>query len=99
MSGPGRPVQPAMSKQENAAHFHVVNAALSERLKEFQGEVGSHEVLVVDPHVAREPAVERLVQALVALDGVEEDLVALYVEALCLAILARLLSMRCDRDL
>jgi AraC family transcriptional regulator len=94
-----RPVQPAPRNQENAAHFHVVSAALSERLKEFQGEVGSHEVLVVDPRVVREPAVDRLVHALVALDGVEEDLVALYVEALCLAILTRLLSLRCDRDL
>ena len=80
-------------------HFHVVSAALSERLKEFRDEAGSHEVLVVDPRVVREPAVERLVQALVALDGIEEDLVALHVEALCLAILTRLLSMRCHRDL
>ena len=86
-------------KQENAAHFHVVSAALAERLKEFYDEAGSHEVLVVDPRVVREPAVERLVQALVALDGVEKDLVALHVEALCLAILTRLLSMRCHRDL
>ena len=94
-----RPVQPAPGRQENAAHFHVVNAALAERLKEFNDEAGSHEVLVVDPRVVREPAVERLVQALVALDGVERDLVALYVEALCLAILTRLLSMRGHRDL
>jgi AraC-like DNA-binding protein len=94
-----RPLQPALHRQENAAHFHVVSAALSERLREFQDETGSPEVLVVDPHVVREPAVERLVQALVALDGVEKDLVALYVEALCLAILTRLLSLRCRRDL
>jgi AraC-like DNA-binding protein len=94
-----RPVQPAPCRQENAVHFHVVSAALSERLKEFRDEAGSHEVLVVDPRVVREPAVERLVQALVALDGIEEDLVALHVEALGLAILTRLLSMRCHRDL
>ena len=77
----------------------MVNAALAERLREFHHEAGSHEVLVIDPHVVREAAVERLIQALVALDGVEKDLVALYVEALCLAILTRLLSMRCRRDL
>jgi len=94
-----RPVQPTPCRQENAVHFHVVSAALSERLKEFGDEAGSHEVLVVDPRVVREPAVERLVQALVALDGVEEDLVSLHVEALGLAILTRLLSMRCHRDL
>jgi AraC-like DNA-binding protein len=86
-------------QRANAAHFHVVSPALSQRLKEFQDECGSHEVLVVDPRVVREPAVERLVLALVALDGVEKDLVALYVEALCLAILTRLLSMRCHRGL
>jgi AraC family transcriptional regulator len=94
-----RPMQPAPHSQENAAHFHVVSAALSERLKEFNDEAGSHEALVVDPRVVREPAIERLVQALVALDGVEKDLVALYVEALCLAILTRLLSMRGNSDL
>jgi len=94
-----RPMQPAPRRQENAAHFHVVSVALCERLKEFHDEAGSHEVLVVDPRVVRDPAVERLVQALVALDGVEKDLVALYVEALCLAILTRLLSMHCNRDL
>ena len=94
-----RPALPAPHNQENAAHFHVVSAALAERLKEFNDEADSQEVLVVDPRVVREPAVERLAQALVALDGIEKDLVALYVEALCLAILARLLSMRRDRDL
>src|SRR5258708_13165631 len=94
-----RPVQPTPCRQENAVHFHVVSAALSERLKEFRDEAGSQEVLVVDPRVVREPAVERLVRALVALDGIEEDLVALHVEALGLAILTRLLSMRCRRDL
>jgi AraC-like DNA-binding protein len=94
-----RPMQPAPHSRENAAHFHVVSAALAERLKEFNDEAGSHGVLVVDPRVVREPAVERLVQALLALDGVEKDLVALYVEALCLAILTRLLSMRGDSDL
>jgi AraC family transcriptional regulator len=93
-----RPVQPAPSNQENAAHFHVVSTALSERLREFH-DAGSHEVLVVEPRIVREPVVERLVQALVALDGVEKDLVALYVETLCLAILTRLLSLRCNRDL
>src|SRR5258708_10706339 len=90
-----RPVQPAPCRQENAVYFHVVSAALSQRLKEFCDESGSHDVLVVDPRVVREPAVERLVQALVALDGIEEDLVALHVEAIGLAILTRLLSMRC----
>ena len=94
-----RPMQPASRSRENAAHFHVVSAALAERLKGFNDEAGSHGVLVVDPRVVREPAVERLVQALLALDGVEKDLVALYVEALCLAILTRLLSMRGHRDL
>jgi AraC family transcriptional regulator len=94
-----QPVQPAPRKRGNAAHVHVVSAALSERLKEFHDEAGSQEVLVVDPRVVRDPAVERLLQALVTLDGVEKNLVALYVEALCLAILARLVSMRCDRVL
>jgi AraC-like DNA-binding protein len=94
-----RPMQPASRSRENAAHFHVVSAALAERLKGFNDEAGSHGVLVVDPRVVREPAVERLVQALLALDGVEKDLVALYVEALCLAILTRLLSMRGNGDL
>ena len=89
-----RPVQPAPGRQESAAHFHVVNAALAEHLRESYDDAGSHEVLVVDPRVVREPAVERLVQAFVAFDGVERDLVALHVEALCLAILTRLLSMR-----
>ena len=89
-----RPVQPAPGRQESAAHFHVVNAALAEHLRELYDDAGSHEVLVVDPRVVREPAVERLVQAFVAFDGVERDLVALHVEALCLAILTRLLSMR-----
>jgi AraC-like DNA-binding protein len=94
-----RPAPPVPRKQQNTAHFHVVSAALSERLKELHDNAGSREILVVDPRVVREPAVERLVQALVALDGVEKDLVALYVEALCLAILTRLLSIRCNRDL
>ena len=89
-----RPVQPAPGRQESAAHFHVVNAALAEHLRELYDDAASHEVLVVDPRVVREPAVERLVQAFVAFDGVERDLVALHVEALCLAILTRLLSMR-----
>jgi AraC-like DNA-binding protein len=94
-----RPMRPAPYSWENAAHFHVVSATLAERLKEFDDEAGSHKVLVVDPRVVREPAVERLVEALLALDGVERGLVALYVEALCLAILTRLLSMRGDSDL
>ena len=94
-----RPVQPAPGRQESAAHFHVVNAALAEHLRELYDDAGSHEVLVVDPRVVREPAVERLVQAFVAFDGVERDLVALHVEALCLAILTRLLSMRGHSDL
>jgi AraC-like DNA-binding protein len=83
-------------RQENTVHFHVVSAVLSERLKDV---IGSHEVLVVDPRVVRDAAVERLLHALVTLDGVEEGLVTLYVEALCLAILTQLLSMRCNRDL
>jgi AraC-like DNA-binding protein len=99
MSVTDRPVQPAPGRQENAAHFHVVSAALTERLREFRDEAGSHEVLVVDPRAVRQPAVERLVQALVALDGIEKDLVPLHVEALGLAILTRLLSLRCHRDL
>jgi AraC-like DNA-binding protein len=83
-------------ERESTAQFHVVSDVLSERLKD---EIGSHEVLVVDPRVVRDPAVERLLHALVALDGVEKGLVALYVEALCLAILTQLLSMRSNRDL
>ena len=94
-----RPVQPAPGRQVSAAHFHVVNAALAEHLRELYDDAGSHEVLVVDPRVVREPAVERLVQAFVAFDGVERDLVALHVEALCLAILTRLLSMRSNSNL
>ena len=94
-----RPMQPAPGRQESAAHFHVVNAALAEHLRELYDDAGSHEVLVVDPRVVREPAVERLVQAFVAFDGVERDLVALHVEALCLAILTRLLSMRSHSNL
>jgi AraC-like DNA-binding protein len=94
-----RPMQPAPHRQDSAAHFHVVNAALAEHLRELYDDTGSHEVLVVDPRVVREPAVERLVQAFVAFDGVERDLVALHVEALCLAILTRLLSMRGNSNL
>ena len=90
-----RPVQPAPGRQESAAHFHVVNAALAEHLRELYDDAGSHEVGALLPcERVREPAVERLVQAFVAFDGVERDLVALHVEALCLAILTRLLSMR-----
>ena len=94
-----RPMQPAPGRPESAAHFHVVNAALAEHLRELYDDAGSHEVLIVDPRVVREPAVERLVQAFVAFDGVERDLVALHVEALCLAILTRLLSMRSNSNL
>src|SRR3977135_1370449 len=94
-----RPVQPTPCRQEKAVEVHVGRRALPDSLKEFRDEAGSQEVLVVDPRVVREPAVERLVRALVALDGIEEDLVALHVEALGLAILTRLLSMRCRRDL
>jgi AraC-like DNA-binding protein len=93
---PGQFLERMPLKRENTAQFHVVSDVLSERLKD---EIGSHEVLVVDPRVVRDPAVERLLHALVALDGVEKGLVALYVEALCLAILTQLLSMRCNRDL
>jgi AraC-like DNA-binding protein len=92
----GQFLEPMPFKRENTAQFHVVSDVLCERLKD---EIGSHEVLVVDPRVVRDPAVERLLHALVALDGVEKGLVALYVEALCLAILTQLLSMRCNREL
>jgi hypothetical protein len=76
----------------------VVSAALSECSKDSATKPDLHGP-AVDPRVVREPAVERLVQAFVAFDGVERDLVALHVEALCLAILTRLLSMRGNSDL
>jgi AraC family transcriptional regulator len=92
--------RPSHSVQSgNTLHVRVVSALLCEHLDRIQSQASSDEVLIVDPSFAQDPTIERLARSLVAADEVEQDLGALYADAVCLAIVTRLLGMRCSRDL
>lgn len=83
----------------NTLHVRVVSALLCEHLDRIQSEASPDEVLIVDPSFAQDPTIERLARSLVAAGEVEQGLGALYADAVCLAIVTRLLGMRCSRDL
>jgi AraC family transcriptional regulator len=83
----------------NTVHVRVVSALLCEHLDRIQSQAGPDDVLIVDPRFAQDPTIERLARSLVATDEVEQGLSALYADAVCLAIVTRLLGMRCNRDL
>jgi transcriptional regulator GlxA family with amidase domain len=76
-------------------HVEVVSALLYEYLDKIQDQGGPGDVPIVDPRFAQDPAIEQLARALVATDEVEQGLGALYADAVCVAIVTRLLGMRC----
>jgi AraC-like DNA-binding protein len=75
----------------------VVSQVLFEALDKLRGEDRSRDVFMVDSSVARDPAIRSLVQSLVGLDNLDQGNVALYVGAICIAIVARLLSTQKDK--
>jgi AraC family transcriptional regulator len=82
-----------------AVHVHIASTLLYDQLDKRQGQTSPGEVLIVDPRLVRDPALGRLAKALVAENEVAEGLDALYVDAVCLALVTRLLGLRCDLQL
>jgi transcriptional regulator GlxA family with amidase domain len=82
-----------------AVHVHIASALLYDQLDKRQGRTNSGKVLIVDPRLVRDPAIERLARAFVVEDEVTKGLDALYVDAVCLALVTRLLGLRCDLQL
>jgi AraC family transcriptional regulator len=80
-------------------HVHVASTLLNHQLDKRQGQTGPSEVLIVDPRLLRDPALERLATALLAESEVAKGLDDLYVDAVCVALVTRLLGMRCDLQL
>jgi AraC-like DNA-binding protein len=90
-----RPSRSAGCHVGDAMHVEVVSALLYEYLDKIQDQGGPGDVPIVDPRFAQDPAIEQLARALVATDEVEQGLGALYADAVCVAIVTRLLGMRC----
>lgn len=84
---------------DEVVRVHVVSALLYDHLDKLQGQTSPDKVLVVDPHCVRDPTIERLMWTLIAANEVEKDLGALYVDAICLALVTRLLGIEHDFQL
>ncbi len=78
-------------------NVHIASTLLYGHLHRVKASAGK--AVVADPRVLRDPDIERLARALAAADEVATDIDALYVDAICLALLARLLGMYCDVQL
>ena len=78
---------------------HIASTLLHDRLDEIQGEPSPGKVLILDPRIVRNPATRRLAEALAAVDEVGQDLNALYVNAISVALISQLLGTRRDLPL
>ena len=85
--------------EPNTVHISVASARLCEHLERVKPEAGAHDVLVVEPQLARDPTVTQLAHALVATDNVPHELGSLHADAIGLAIVTRLLSLCRDNGL
>ena len=72
---------------------HVVSAPLYECLEGIRGQVGPDEVVIADPRFGRDSTIERLARALVAMEEVGQGLGAVYANAVCVAIVTRLIAI------
>jgi AraC family transcriptional regulator len=73
---------------------HVVSAPLYECLEGIRGLVGPDEVVIADPRFGRDPIIKRLARALVAMEAVGHGLGPVYANAVCVAIVTRLIAIR-----
>ena len=97
--GRKEPLAPTpLHKVGSSECVQVVSQVLFEALDKLRGEDRSREVLTIDASaVARDPAIRSLIQSLVGLDDLDQGNVALYVDAICIAIVARLLGTEQDK--
>src|SRR5882757_8322948 len=80
----------------NSVRIYVISPLLYEHLDKIKGQAGFEDVSIDSQRFAQDPAIDRLARALVVMGEMERELAAIYVDGICLAIVARLLSMRCD---
>ncbi len=78
---------------------YIESAVLHGHLSRLQGQGTPGEPVVADPCHLRDPATERLARMIVAAGEAGQGLGALYVDAICLALVTRLLGVRRDLQL
>ena len=72
---------------------HVASVPLHEGLEAIREQVGPGEVVIADPRFAQDPIIERLARALLAMEEVGQGLGALYAQAVCVALVTRLIAL------
>jgi AraC-like DNA-binding protein len=85
--------------QGRRVQVYVASTLLYDHLDKIQGEARAGNVLIFDPRRVRNPAAQRLVKALASEKAVGRDLNALYVSAICVALISQLLGTRGDLPL
>ena len=94
-----RPAHKIVRHAADTLYLHVTSALLSEYLEKAQSHIGPDGVPIVDPRFAGDPAIERLVSALAAMEEMDQGFSTLYADAIGLAIVTRLLGIYSDSDL
>jgi AraC family transcriptional regulator len=83
----------------NSAQVWAASTFFYDLLDKLQGPTSRANVLLVDLRVVRDPIIKRLALALIGADDVEQGLGMLYADAVCLALVARLLGTSCPTAL
>ncbi len=79
---------------DGSLQVHVVSSALSTRLASALRHPASDVVTPMHPHVARDPAIERLARTLVATQDAQDGFGEIYLNAVSVAIITRLIVIQ-----
>lgn len=97
LGSPARPTVQSRGEAERVVRLHVQSGLLAESFDRLRGRAGADHFSLPTHDLSSDPVVERLGHALYAAGRGGEALQGAFVEATCLAIVLRLLSLRSER--